>query len=132
MARIVIIDDDTNLRTIIRQMLEGAGHQVREACDGAEAMSFISESPVDLVITDVIMPEKEGIETVIELHKKRPDVKIIVMSGGGRFGPEDYLETAVAFGANHTIAKPFGRNEMLKAVERLLEQKKPQSAEIAD
>ena len=131
MSRILVVDDNINLRRILRQILESEGHQVREASNGVEAMGLLREAPDELVITDVIMPDKEGIETVIEIRKVYPDVKIIVMSGGGRFGPDDYLETATVFGANRTIPKPFSKNDILKAVQELLGQNAPNSAGVA-
>jgi DNA-binding NtrC family response regulator len=130
MSRILIVDDNINLRGILRQILESAGHQVREASNGVEAMKVLSEGPAELVITDVIMPDKEGIETVIEIRKIFPDMKIIVMSAGGRFGPEDYLETATVFGANRTIAKPFSRNDILKTVQELIGQSSTSGATV--
>lgn len=120
MARILIADDDANLRMILRDMLQQAGHHVGEASNGQEAIDFTHSEQVDLVITDIIMPDKEGIETIIEIRKSHPDVKIIAASGGGRCSAEDYLEAADAFGADRTLMKPFGRDELLSAVEDLL------------
>ncbi len=121
MARILIIDDDAQLRKMLRQTLERAGYGVEEAPDGMEGMKIYRQEPMDLIITDLIMPEKDGIETIIELRKGFPEVKIIAMSGGGRIGPEDYLNMAKGLGAMRIFSKPIEREELLKAVRELLE-----------
>ncbi len=120
MARILIIDDDVPLSKMLRQMLEREGYEVLEAADGAEGLKIYRQEPADLVITDLIMPEKEGIETIRELKKDFPDVKIIAMSGGGRIGPETYLDIAQKLGALQTLTKPLDRKELLEAVRNIL------------
>ena len=85
MARILIIDDEPNMRSMLRRMLHKAGHQVSEAGDGAEGIDSYERDPPDLVITDILMPKKEGIETIIALHRADPDLPVIAISGGGRF-----------------------------------------------
>jgi DNA-binding NtrC family response regulator len=115
MAHILIIDDDASMRGSLAQTLERLGHQVSSAADGKAGVARAVESPPDLVITDLIMPEKEGLETIMELREHHPKVKIIAMSGGGRLSNEDYLHLAKRFGATVTLAKPFTREE-LKAV----------------
>lgn len=120
MARILIIDDDVQTLNMLRQMLEREGYEVMDAPDGKEGLKRYRENPTDLIITDLIMPEKEGIETIRELRRDFPDIKIIAMSGGGRVVPGDYLHMARMLGAQHTFAKPIEREELLAAVRELL------------
>lgn len=120
MAHILVVDDDAQVREMLRQMLEDAGFEVTEAPDGKVAVSLYRKSPSDLVITDLIMPEQEGLETIQSLKGEFPDVKIIAMSGGGRLGPESYLKMAGAFGALHTFAKPVRRKELLEKIREIL------------
>jgi len=120
MALILIIDDDFRIREVLRQILERAGYEVMEASDGKEGISLYREKQADLIITDIIMPKKEGLETITDLRIEFPEVKIIAISGGGRIGPETYLELAEGFGANRLLTKPFGHEELLEAVQDLL------------
>lgn len=119
-ANILVIDDDPQIRTMLRFMLENVGYEVRDAADGKAGMSLFREKPADLVITDIIMPEKEGIETILELRRDFPSAKIIAMSGGGRLGPEQYLESAKNLGAQRILTKPFSKENVLEAVRNLL------------
>jgi DNA-binding response OmpR family regulator len=109
MARILIIDDDVQILNMLRQTLEREGHAVVDAPDGNEGLRLFRENPTDLIITDLIMPEKEGIETIMELRRDFPDVKIIAISGGGRLDPGQYLSIAKSFGAQYTFTKPVER-----------------------
>lgn len=120
MGRIMIVEDDTAVRELLRDILERAGHEVIVAQNGKVAISLYKNSPADLIITNILMPEKEGLETIQELHREDPGVKIIAISGGGQIGPADYLEVARRFGAMRTFSKPFDRKELLKAVDELL------------
>jgi len=120
MKRILVIDDDVQVRQLLRLILEQAGYEVLDAGDGNEGMKLFSMEPTDLVITDIIMPEKEGIETIRELQRDYPEVKIIAISGGGRVSAEDYLRTAECFGVDRTFAKPLKREELLEAIRELL------------
>ncbi|MFA5182840.1 MAG: response regulator [Syntrophales bacterium] len=121
MARILLIDDDEQFRMLLRKMLEKAGYNdIEEANDGSMGVKLFRQHPFDLVITDLIMPDKEGIETIIELTGENPQIKIIAMSGGGRVGPQDYLETAKRLGASRTLAKPFNYSELVDTVHELL------------
>jgi len=120
LARILIIDDDPQILDMIGQTLEREGHEVIDASDGKEGLKLYRENPTDLIITDIIMPEKEGIETIMELRRDFPDVKIIAISGGGRIDAEQYLSMAQKLGAQRTFAKPVARAELLKAVRELL------------
>mgnify|MGYP001486876547 FL=1 len=117
MARILVVDDEEGIRTLIRNMLVREGHQVTTACDGVEALRVVDSQAVDLVITDLIMPEMEGVEMISELRRRFPAIKIIAMSGGGMGGAVDYLRLAKALGAGQTLAKPFTREVLLKMVE---------------
>ena len=120
MSRILIIDDDDQIRGMIRQMLDREGYETVEAANGKQGMKIFRENPTDLVITDLIMPEKEGIETIIELKRDYPDLKIIAISGGGAQTPENYLRGAQLLGAQFILRKPFLRQELLEAVRELL------------
>ena len=120
MARILIIDDEIRIRSMLRQMLERTGHEVVDAPDGDAGIKLYRNGPADLVITDLIMPEKEGLETIMELRCDFPDVKIIAISGGGRVGPTGYLEVTKKLGAQRIFAKPFAVKEILQAVHELI------------
>jgi CheY-like chemotaxis protein len=120
MSRILVVDDDETFRRLLCQTLLGAGHQVLAAADGSVALNLYRRQPVDLVITDLIMPEKEGIETIVELRRLQPNLKIIAMSGGGYLHCADYLQIARRLGANKTLAKPFTAHEVIEAVASLL------------
>ncbi|QTA88344.1 response regulator [Desulfonema magnum] len=122
MARILIIEDDELVRSMLKTMLEREGYEVLEAPDGKEGIKVSNNSPADLVITDIIMPEKEGIETIIELKQISPKMKIIAISGGGRIGAETYLNIAKKFGAAFTFTKPIDRKELLNAIQEVLKQ----------
>ena len=118
--RILIIDDEVPIREMLRQMLEREGYEVIDAPDGKVAMNLHREEPADLIITDLIMPEKEGMETIMEFRREFPEVKIIAMSGGGRIGPEVYLQMAKRIGAMRTFTKPIERKALLEAIRELL------------
>jgi CheY-like chemotaxis protein len=120
MPRVLVIDDDDQLRRLLRLMLEREGYEVWDAPNGKEGLKRVHEAPMDLVITDLIMPEKEGIETIRELLREFPNMKIIAMSGGGQVGPETYLQIAEKFGAHRTLVKPFDKNELITAVKEVL------------
>ncbi len=120
MARILIIDDDVQILDMLRQTLEHEGYEVVDAADGKKGIRLYRENPADLIITDIVMPEKEGIETIIELKQDFPDVKIIAISGGGQIRPEGYLSMAKKLGAQYTFSKPFERKELLSAIRELI------------
>ena len=120
MGRIMIVEDDNAVRELLREILERAGHEVLDAGNGKEALALYKISPADLIITNILMPEKEGLETIQELLRDDPDIKIIAISGGGQIGPADYLEVARRFGATRTFSKPFDRKKLLEAVDELL------------
>jgi YesN/AraC family two-component response regulator len=116
MERILIIDDEAPIRSMIRLILEREGYTVAEASDGAEGIRCFREKPADLVITDLIMPNKDGIGMILELKKEFSTAKIIAMSGGGLNRPEGYLRGAKKLGAAYTLSKPINRQELLRAV----------------
>lgn len=120
MSAILLVDDDPSVRQVVSEMLRQAGHDVTPAENGRVALAQLRERTFDLVITDLIMPEQEGIETIAEIRRHEPNMRIIAMSGGGRLGPGDYLETARYLGADATLAKPFGRQELIATVDALL------------
>jgi YesN/AraC family two-component response regulator len=121
MSKILLVDDDAQVRKMLKITLERAGYEVVEAADGVQAVQVYSPDTIDLVITDIVMPEKEGIETIMELKTAHPEVRIIAISGGGRINPEDYLKWAQRFGVARTFTKPVDREELLTAVSELLD-----------
>lgn len=120
MARVLIIDDEPHILLMVKKMLERAGYEVDLASNGSEGLRLFESISPDLVITDIIMPEKEGLETIREMRRINKDLKIIAMSGGGKISADNYLETAKIFGASKLLEKPFSQKEMLIYVEELL------------
>ena len=118
--RVLIIDDDEQIRVLLQQMMEWAGFDVVVAENGKIAMQIQSQQPADLVITDLIMPEQEGLETISCLKKEYAGIKIIAISGGGRIGPEAYLPAALELGADRVFSKPFDVQEIVASVKELL------------
>ncbi len=125
MGRILVIDDDPAMRGSMRRILERDGHDVREAGDGAEGLRLFRAEPADVVVTDVLMPGKEGMETIVELREEAPDVRILVVSGGGTMLGESTLSDAQALGADASLAKPFTVDQLRSAVAVLLTQPAP-------
>ncbi|MEX1329957.1 MAG: response regulator [Desulfobacterales bacterium] len=121
MTRVLIIDDEEPIRSMLKLMLERDGYEVDEAPDGMEAIGIYRQNPADLIITDLIMPNQDGIGMIIALKKEFPDVKIIAMSGGGLNKPEGYLKGAKKLGAACTLAKPIDRDEMLRAIKDVIQ-----------
>ena len=120
MKSILIIDDEPQIRSMLRLVLERAGYQVAEAPDGIEGIQSYRENPTDLILTDLIMPNKDGIGMIIDLKKEFPAAKIIAMSGGGLNKPDGYLKGAQKLGALRTLSKPIDREELLRAVKDTL------------
>ena len=118
--RILIVDDDPGIRRALHILLSRAGYHVTQACNGMEALRLWRASGGDLVITDIHMPEKNGIEMIVELLSHTPGIRIIAMSGGGQTRRLDLLGNATMLGAVHTIEKPFTLNEMMTTVRRAL------------
>lgn len=120
MAQILVIDDDAALRTTVRRVLERSGHQVTEAENGAEGMRLVRKRPPDLVVTDLLMPEQEGIETIQELRENHPAIGIVAVSGAGGVEEGGPLLDAQLFGADATLSKPFSVEALIEAVDRVL------------
>lgn len=120
MSRILVIDDDPQIRSLLREILTDERHEVLEAGDGAEGIRRLREHAVDLVITDLIMPKQEGLETILKLRREFPKLGVIAISGGGRKGPTDYLTSAKLLGARRVIPKPFKAASITEAVKELL------------
>lgn len=122
MARILIIDDEALVRQVIRDWLEPRGHEVIEAENGNVGLALFRENPAELVITDIVMPDKEGIETIRELRRDFPDAKIIAVSGGGQLMPgATCLTLAEGLGVQRTLAKPVNLMELSKTISELLD-----------
>lgn len=121
MARILIIDDDTNLRRVMRKVLERAGHTVYEAENGLRGIEVVERELPDLVVTDLLMPEKEGIETIVELRERFPSIGIIAVSGAGGVGDRGPLIDAELFGADAALPKPFSIDDFLGAIDSVLQ-----------
>ena len=120
MPRILIIDDDDLIREMLRAVLEREGYDVLDASDGREGLRVFMKNPVDLVVTDLVMPEKEGIEIIIELRRNFPDLKIIAISGGGTVGGSQYLDVAGKLGADKILGKPLKLREFIAIVKDLM------------
>jgi DNA-binding response OmpR family regulator len=122
MARILVVDDDDQVRGVLRAMLEREGYEVDEAPDGRAAVARYKEQPADLVVLDMLMPEMEGVETMLTMRRLDAGVRIIAISGGGHLGPKIYLDSARKFGAHQTFAKPVDRDELLEGIRQLLDE----------
>lgn len=120
MARILIIDDDRMVRDTLKIILTAAGHEVALSNDGKAGIEAYAALKPDLIITDILMPEKEGVETIQDLRQLAPGLPIIAISGGGRVGNMSFLKVAEHFGADRVFAKPFEPDEILGAVTDLL------------
>ncbi len=122
MAKILVVDDDAALRNLLVRMLKRAGYEVEEAADGRQAVRAYRASPADLVLTDMFMPEMDGMEAIMMLRREFPDVRIVVMSGGAYIGTPDILEMAEQLGAARTLAKPVASADLLRTVEAVLKE----------
>lgn len=120
MKRILIIDDDIVMREILKEELEPLGYDLGEAGNGKEGLKLYKKKPYDLIITDIIMPEMEGIETILALKRLAADTKIIAISGGGKANPAGYLGMAEKLGAHRIFSKPFDPKELSASVRHLL------------
>jgi len=119
--RILLVDDDPLVRGSIRILLEEAGHAVTEAVNGNEGLSALGRAPFDLLVLDIIMPEKEGLETIMAVRKNGNAIKILAISGGGRSQSLDFLPAAAKLGADATLKKPFTNAQLEQTVSRLLQ-----------
>lgn len=114
--RLLIIDDDELVRATLCDILEEAGFEVVETADGQQGLEAISSAPFDLVITDIFMPEKEGIETILELRRRHVEVPIIAISGGGSTQNLEFLKFAGWLGADRILTKPIVRDQLVRTV----------------
>jgi DNA-binding NtrC family response regulator len=114
MASILIIDDEVSIRTLLRRILDEDGHQVREAADGHSGLWLYREAPADVVITDILMPERDGLEVTLALTQEFLDARVIAITGAT--GDRNYLNVATLFGARRVIQKPFIPDEIRRAV----------------
>ena len=115
---ILVVDDEEELRELIRHVLERAGHSVACASNGREASLVIERCQFDVVVTDMLMPDRDGLELITEIKAKHPTLKIVAMSGGGQIGSDQYLSMAKGFGAHVLLRKPFAHQALLAAVDR--------------
>jgi len=130
MTRIIVIDDEEDIRNVLQEVLERAGYDVDTADNSDAGLDLLRDKGADLVITDIIMPGKDGVDTAYQIRMEFPNTRIIVMSGGGNVAPTEYepssikttayLASADAAGADLTMTKPFDRNEILEAVNELV------------
>lgn len=120
MSQVLVIDDDEDLRSVLKTVLEGAGHEVRVAVNGAEGLQLQRRSPAEIAVVDIIMPEMEGIETIYTLKREFPRLPIVAMSGGGANIGSDYLSAATGVGADHVLQKPFAATRLVEVVRESL------------
>jgi CheY-like chemotaxis protein len=122
MATILIVDDEHLARITVRKILERAGHRIVEAGNGVEGLNALRTQQFDLVITDIIMPDMEGVEMIGHMKRLKPDQRIIAVSGGGRTRNLDFLKMAEQHGAARSLPKPFSQSDLLQAVQDVLSQ----------
>jgi len=121
MAGILIVEDDNDMREMLKTTLLRRKYSVQEASNGMEAISKFKPALTDLVITDLIMPDEDGLKVIMRLKEMKPDIKIVAISGGGKAGPANYLSLARALGADVVLPKPFSINELISKIEVLIE-----------
>jgi DNA-binding response OmpR family regulator len=119
--RILLVDDNTQIRASLSKLLVCAGYDVSDASNGRDALRKLASEPVDLVVTDLVMPEMEGIETIFSIRRQKPKLPIIAMSGGGVGDAKTYLAVALKAGVGRAFAKPFENSEFLSAIKELLD-----------
>ncbi len=120
MPSILVVDDERLGRIALSKMLRAGGHGVTETANGQQALSYLAHHLVDVVVTDVIMPKKDGLETISEIRRRYPNTRIIAISGGARASGPGVLATARALGANGILAKPFRQKALLDLVDELM------------
>ena len=116
MAKVLVIDDEKVVRELARRMLESDHHTMVEAVDGVEGIKVFQEEQPDVVVTDIIMPNADGLEVVRRILEINPKAKIVAMSGGGRIGDETYLKYAKKFGVTAVLSKPFSPDQLLSLI----------------
>lgn len=125
-GRILVVDDERMVRLALRSILEPEGYHVLEAADGEIALRLYRKEEIDVVIIDVLMPERDGLETILQMRHLSPDAKIIAVSGGGQYGLLELLDVAKGLGARIALSKPFEKQELLAAVQELLADTPPE------
>ncbi len=120
MSRILVVDDDPELRSTLQRLLEIKGHKVVLAADGRAAETALTGEPFDLMVTDIVMPDQDGLEVIRITRSTHPDLPIIAISGGGRLRTGNYLQVAKAMGAVVALEKPFDFEELLTAIDAAL------------
>lgn len=120
MPRVLVIDDNDAFRSTICLWLRHHGYEVSEACNGKEGVRVLETSPADVMLTDILMPEQDGLETIHFVRKRMPHLRIVAMSGGMLDGRVDFLPVAAKFGADQVMHKPFSGSELLLVLEKLL------------
>lgn len=128
MARLLIADDNAALRRTMGRLLQAAGHEVTLAENGQEALEQYRRDPVDVIITDLYMPEMDGIELLLRAQSECPEVPIIAMSGGGEVARHDLLRDAKILGAVAALPKPFEEEALLNAIDRALSEREAHDA----
>jgi CheY-like chemotaxis protein len=121
MPGVLIVEDDKELREMLKMSLQRRSFTVLEAENGKEAIAHFKPLITDLVVTDLIMPEEDGLKVVIKLREIKPSIKIIAISGGGKVGPGSYLNLAKALGADAIFSKPFSVSDLIVKIEQLLD-----------
>ena len=124
MAKILIVDDSFSARKFIAHLLKNAGHEITEAEDGQTCLKIVKEQKLDLIVLDIVMPEKEGIETILEFRRLFPEARIVAVSGGGKIDADSYLNLARRIGAVATLTKPFSWSQLLDVVQKALTMEK--------
>jgi CheY-like chemotaxis protein len=120
MPGVLIVEDDNELREMLKTSLLRHRYTVLEAVNGKEAINHFKASLTDIVVTDIIMPEEDGLKVIMKLRELKPSIRIIAISGGGKAGPGSYLNLAKALGADAVFFKPFSINDLVKKIESLL------------
>jgi CheY-like chemotaxis protein len=122
MHRVLVIDDNQDMRDLMQVILVGAGYEVDVAPDGMAGLARLRAQPSDVVITDIFMPNQDGIETITHVRRDYPQIKVVAVSGGGKLvRGKGYLLTAQEIGAHAVLPKPFDQDELLEALHRLLQ-----------
>jgi YesN/AraC family two-component response regulator len=121
MYEILVVDDEPMIREGLKMALELEGHKAITASDGKEAIRFVDQQKLDLIITDIIMPESDGIEVICNVKERKPDIKILAISGGGRISAKDHLKIAKQLGATGVLTKPFSTAELITEINRLFQ-----------
>ncbi|MFC4352666.1 response regulator [Fodinicurvata halophila] len=129
MSTILLIDDEKSILEVMGNSLGKAGYTVLSAGDGKEGLELLRSEPVDVVVTDIIMPEKEGIETIIEIRAMAKDMPILAISGGGRTRQMHFLEMSRNFGADRVLQKPFKPSDLIAELDDLLKRTQPAPTE---